>query len=222
MRRRLKHIVWLTCCTVLLLGLFAVGANAYNYPTMPSDWQNLKVTVGDVTMPFERYPDGAYWSPEKSTMTVEEKQDYGLTGGTLNLLGYQCAAFARYSYAALFNKYPQSSTMDTFLAYDYSPSIFYVNMIQKVLGTRTLAAGYDAATLKKLFTACQPGAVMRINGHSMVLMAIFDDGVIIYDANFSSNNAVGVRKYTYSSFVTSLGYRGIEALHMPVYYPGYS
>lgn len=213
----------MTCCVAALLGLFVVGANAYNYPTMPSDWQSVKVTVGDVTMPFERYPDGAAWSPEKHTMTVEEQQDYGLyLGGELNLRGWECAGFARYAYAALFFKYPQSASIDTSLAYEYSNSYAYVNMIEKVLGTRTLAAGYDADTLKKLFTACQPGAVMRISGHSMVLMAIFDDGVIIYDANFSGSNAVGIRKYTYSSFVSSLGYRGIEALHMPAYHPGYS
>ena len=207
-----------------LMGLLAVGANAYNYPAMPSDWQNLKVTVGDVTMPFERYPNGAAWSSQKEYMTVEEQRDYGINnnGKDLWLRGSQCVAFARYSYAALFFKYPQSASMDTSLAYDYSYNYAYVNMIQNVLGTKTLAPGYDAATLKKLFTACRPGAVMRINGHSMVLMAIFDDGVIIYDGNFSGSEAVGVRRYTYSSFVSSLGYRGIEALHMPAYYPGYS
>lgn len=223
MRRHLKHVVWIACCTVALLALFAVGANAYNYPTMPSDWQSVKVTVGSVTMPFDRYPDGTYFSSEKSTMTMDEQRDYGLSlGRDLNLRGWQCVAFARYAYAALFYKYPQNASIDTSLAYDYSYNYAYVNMIEKTLGTRTLAPGYDAATLKKLFTACQPGAVLRINGHSMVLMAIFDDGVIIYDGNFSGSEAVSVRKYTYSSFVSSLGYRGIEALQMPAYYPGYS
>lgn len=206
-----------------LLGLFAVGADAYDYPSMPSDWQNVKVTVGSVTMPFDRYPDGAPFSSEKSTMTIEEQQDYGLNlGRELNLRGWECVAFARYTYAALFYKYPQNASIDTSLAYDYSYNYAYVNMIEKVLGVRTLAPGYDASTLKTLFTACQPGAVMRISGHSMVLMAIFDDGVLIYDGNFSGSAAAGVRRYTYDSFVSSLGYRGIEALHMPAYYPGYS
>lgn len=216
-------MTWITCCVVALLGLLAVGANAYDYPTMPSDWQNVKVTVGSVTMPFDRYPDGAPFSSEKSTMTIEEQRDYGLNlGRELNLRGWECVAFARYAYAALFYKYPQNASIDTSLAYDYSYNYAYVNMIEKVLGVRTLAPGYDAATLKTLFTACQPGAVMRISGHSMVLMAIFDDGVLIYDGNFSGSAAAGVRRYTYESFVSSLGYRGLEALHMPAYYPGYS
>lgn len=223
MRRHLKHILWMTCCIMALLGLFAVGANAYNYPTMPSNWQDIKITVGDVTMPFERYPNGAAFSSQKSTMTVAEQRDYGLNlGRELNLRGWECVGFARYAYAALFYKYPENASIDTTLGYSYSSNYAYINMVEKVLGSKTLDAGYSASTLKTLITACRPGALIRVNGHSMVIMAIFDDGLIIYDGNYSGSAAVSVRRYTYNSFVSTFGYRGIEALHMPAYYPGYS
>lgn len=223
MRIHLKRLVLMGACIMALLGLLAVGANAYTYPSMPSNWEDVEVTVGTVTMPFASYPTGAYFDPDKSTMTVEEQQQYGFNlGRTLDLRGWECVAFARYAYAALFYKYPQDASIDTSLAYGYSNNYAYVNMIEEVLGTRTLSPGYSASTLKTLFTSCKPGAVMRVGGHSMVLMAIFDDGCLIYDANYSSDNEVSVRKYTWDSFVSTFGGREMSALQMPAYYPGYS
>ena len=226
---RIRRLLLLLLCTAALAAVCLVGASAYEtytYPSMPSNWQNLQVTVGDVTMPFARYPSGSIYDPNKRYMTVEEQKEYGFNiGGNLDLRGWECVGFARYAYAALFyrpSKWPQNSSIDTSLAYSYSGSYAYIDMIEKVLGTRTLSSGYSADTLKKLFTACRPGAVMRCGGHSMVLMAIFNDGVLVYDANFSSDNEVNVRAYTWQSFVDRLGGRGIQALQMPSYYPGYS
>lgn len=80
---------------------------------LPSDVSSLQVTIGDVTLPLAEYPDGAYFDPEKSTMTVAEQSQYGIhVGGDLNLRGWECVGFARYVYAALFYKYPQDATMD--------------------------------------------------------------------------------------------------------------
>jgi hypothetical protein len=220
---RLKRLLFLTLCTAGVLGILCVGANAYTYPTMPSNWQNVEVTIGSVTLPLAEYPSGSYFDPEKDTMTVAQQQQYGITAGKdIWLRGWQCVGFARYVYTAAFYKYPQNATIDNHLAYDYASSIYYRNMIEEVLGTKTLSAGYSASTLKTLFTACQPGAVMRVGGHSMVLMAIYDDGFLIYDANFSDSNQVSVRKYTWQSFVDTFGGRNILALQMPKYYPGYS
>ena len=191
---------------------------------MPSDVSSLRVTIGDVTLPLAEYPDGSYFDPEKSTMTVAEQSQYGINvGGDLNLRGWECVGFARYVYAALFYKYPQDATMDNQLAYssDYT-SIYYRNVIKDTLGTNTLAGGYSAATLKTLISACQPGAVMRVGGHSLMIMAIYNDGLVVYDNNFANDNEVDVRAYTWQRFVDSLGSRGISALQMPVYYPGYS
>lgn len=223
MPSRMRRLLLIFLSAVALFCLFSLGANAYTYPSMPSDWQNVQVTVGTVTMPLARYPSGSIYDPEKRYMTVEEQKDYGFNiGGNLDLRGWECVGFARYVYSALFYKYPQDATIDTSLAYSYAGSYAYRDMIEEVLGTRTLAAGYSASTLKQLITACQPGAVMRISGHSLVIMAIYDDGILVYDANYSSDNEVSVRPYTWQEFVNSVGSRGIEALHMPAYYPGYS
>ena len=223
MPRRIRRFLLISISAAALFCLFMTGANAYTYPSMPSNWEDVQVTVGSVTMPLARYPSGSTYDPNKRYMTVEEQKDYGFNiGGNLDLRGWECVGFARYVYSALFYKYPQDATIDTSLAYSYAGSYAYRDMIEEVLGSRTLAAGYSASTLKTLITSCQPGAVMRISGHSLVIMAIYDDGVLVYDANFSSDNEVSVRSYTWQSFVNSLGSRGIEALHMPVYYPGYS
>lgn len=217
MLTRKKRLTYLFVTAVTLICLFCIGAHAYDYPNMPYNWQDLKVTIGTTTLPLDEYPDGSYWSPDKGYMTAAEASQYGITTSKdIYLRGWQCVGFARYAYTACFYKYPQNATIDARLGYDGNGSSYaYVNM-------GTLAPGYTASQLKALITSCQPGAVMRVSGHSMMIMAIFNDGLIIYDANFSDYNEVDVRKYTWQGFVDSLGSRGIEALHMPTYYPGYS
>ena len=61
MRRRLFHGFLILVSTIMLLGLLSVGANAAGYPygqmtftAMPSNWQNVTVKVGNVTMPLSR------------------------------------------------------------------------------------------------------------------------------------------------------------------------
>ena len=220
MKVRLRRLALLCGCVTVLLCMFSLGANAYTYEKMPSNWEDVKVTVGNVTMPLERYPSGAWFDPEKHIMTAQEAAEYGISK-QVDLRGWECVGFARYVYTALFYKFPANATIDTDLAYSGGNSYAYTNVIKNVLGTNTLAAGFSASTIKQLFTSCRPGAVMRLGGHSMVLMAIFDDGCLIYDANYSSNNEVSVRKYTWDSFVSTFGSRTMTALHMPTYYPGY-
>lgn len=228
MLRRLKQAVTSALFVAALVCLFCAGANAYTYSAnLPSDISSLKVTVGGISMPLERYPDGSYFSSSKQYMTTEEQKDYGLNvGSDLWLRGSQCVGFARYVYTALFYGYPADSTIDNNLAYQVGSgtgnTIYYTNVIYSTLGTTTLSGGYSASTLKTLISACQPGAVIRVTGHSMVIMAIFNDGFVVYDANFSSNDEVDVRSYTWQGFVDSLGSRAIEALQMPNYYPGYT
>lgn len=223
MRISCKRILHIFLTVFALTAILTVGAKAYSYPSMPASTETVTVTIGDVTLPLGEYVSGDYWSPQKTTMTAAEAAQYGISRtSSINLRGSQCVGFGRYVYTALFYKYPQNATIDNALGYSYGSSYAYTNMIEEVLGTQTLSAGYSASTLKTLFTACRPGAIMRISGHTMILMAIYDDGCLIYDANFSSANEVSVRAYTWQSFVDKLGYRGIEALHMPTYYPGYT
>lgn len=225
MRSRLGRMISYALCVAAIISVFCIGASAYTYSSnLPGNVSSLKVTVGGTAMPLSRYPDGAYYDPEKCYMTVAEQKAYGISAGSdIYLRGWECVSFARYVYAALFYKYPQDATMDNYLAYSSGPSsIYYRNVIKDTFGTNTLSAGYTAANLKKLISNCQPGAVMRVSGHSMVIMGIFNDGFVIYDANFSSSNEVDVRSYTWQGFINSLGGRSIEAVQNPAYHPGYT
>lgn len=225
MRSRLGRMISYALCVAAIISVFCIGASAYTYSSnLPSNVSSLKVTVGGTAMPLARYPDGAYYDPEKCYMTVAEQKTYGISAGTdIYLRGWECVSFARYVYAALFYKYPQDATMDNYLAYSSGPSsIYYRNVIKDTFGTNSLSAGYTAANLKKLISNCQPGAVMRVSGHSMVIMGIFNDGFVIYDANFSSSNEVDVRSYTWQGFINSLGGRSIDAVQTPTYHPGYT
>ena len=125
MPNRLRRFLVVVISTMALFAIFTVGAHAYTYPSMPSDWQDVQVTIGygdeAVTLPLARYPSGAYFSPEKHTMTVAEQKDYGFNVGyELDVKGWQCVGFARYVFTALFYKYPQDASIDTSLAYEYS------------------------------------------------------------------------------------------------------
>lgn len=222
MLKRLKHMLWLGILLGMLYGAFTVEASAFTYQSVPSNLNlsNFHVTIGGVTLPLEEYPDGAWFDPEKSTMTAAEAAKYGISHA-VDLRGWECVGFARYVYTALYYQYPADATIDTSLAYEHGDSYAYRNMIYEVLGTTSLAGGYSASTLKTLITSCYPGSVMRSGGHSMVIMAIFNEGFVIYDANFESSNTVDVRYYSWQSFVNSMGSRTITAVQMPSYYPGY-
>lgn len=222
MLKRLRHMLLLgTLMTILVMAL-GMKASAFTYQSVPSnlDLNNFRVTIGGVTLPLEEYPEGAVFDPQKSTMTAEEAAKYGISQA-VDLRGWTCVGFARYVYTALYYQYPADATIDTSLAYDHGNSYAYRNMIYEVLGTKTLASGYSASTLKNLITSCYPGAVMRVDGHSMVIMAIFNEGFVIYDANFSNTNEVDTRYYSWDDFVSSLGSRNITAVQIPSYYPGY-
>ena len=223
MSKRLCRLLLTVVSAIMLLGLLTVGANAYTYPSMPSaaELKKLQVTVGSVTMPFDKYPSGSVYD-DTGYMSVADGNKYGLSlKSPLYLRGWQCVGFARYAYAALFYKFAQDASIDTSLAYEYSTNYAYRNMIYETLGKKTLSGGYSAAQLRSVITACQPGAVMRCGGHSLVVMAIYDNGMVVYDANYDWANGVSVRSYTWQAFVNARGSKGIQALHMPAYYPGY-
>lgn len=222
MRKRLTHILFAGILMTMFTMALGIHASAFTYQSVPSnlDLSTFRVTIGGVTLPLEEYPDGGWFDPSKSTMTADEAQKYGISG-SVNLRGWECVGFARYVYTALYYQYPADATIDTSLGYDHGSSYAYRNMIYEVLGTEVLDAGYSSATLKTLITSCYPGSLMRVDGHTMVIMAIFNEGFVVYDANFQSSNVVDMRLYTWDSFVQSLGSRNITAVHMPAYYPGY-
>lgn len=227
MHRRLKHI--LLCGVVLsaLICLFCFSASAFTYEGSVNDvnLSTYSINIGGTTLPLSEYPDGGWYDPEKRYMTASEAAQYGLSG-SVDLRGWECMGFARYVYTALYRRYPANATMDTCLAAQYGGSYFYRDMVYEVFGTKGQLTNFTASDLKKLVTSCYPGTVMRYgtssSGHSMVIMSIFDDGFIVYDANFSYDDEIDIRKYTWESYVAKHGSRGINAMQIPSYYPGYT
>lgn len=222
MLKRLKHILFTGMLLMVMFCALGGEASAFTYQSVPSNLNlsQFRVTIGGVTLPLEEYPDGAWFDPNKSVMTATEASKYGISHA-VDLRGWECVGFARYVYTALYYQYPADATIDTSLAYDHGNSYAYRNVIYEVFGTTTLEGGYSASTLKTLITSSYPGSVMRAGGHSMVIMAIFNEGFVVYDANFESSNTVDLRYYSWDAFVQSQGGRTITALHMPSYYPGY-
>lgn len=227
MRKHLKHILCSGFILAAILMLFCVSVSAFDYTGSVNDvnLSTYTIDIGGTVLPLAEFPAGShspYDNTETAYMTVEQAAQYGISlSSDLWLRGSECVGFARYVYAALYYKYPADATMDNYLAYQINGnSIYYEDVITSVIP----GGSYTASDAAKLIKSCYPGSVIRMGGHSMVIMSIFNDGLIIYDANFSYTdyNVVDVRKYTWESFVEKLGSRDIAALQIPAYYPGYT
>lgn len=228
MGKRLKHILFSGCILALLICLFSFSASAFTYSGSVNDVDisTFQVTIGNVTLPLEEYPDGDYFPlTSPSVMTASQAAKYGITAySDISMLGSQCVGFARYVYTALYYRYPANATIDPKLGYKHNGySYAYRDMVYEVFGTTTLS-GFTQTQFETLIKSCYPGSLIRAGGHTMVIMAIFNDGFIVYDANFSTDydNVIDIRKYTWSTYMSKMGSRIIEAVHMPSYYPGYT
>lgn len=230
MPKGLKHILFSVMLLAALICLLSFSASAFTYEgsVYDVDLSTFTVDIGGTTLPLQKYPDGSVTpfsnlSPSYANyMTPAEAQEYGFSlSGNLWLRSAECMAFARYVYAALYYKYPATATMDNFIASEINPygSYAYVDMIS----TPWSGGSYSASDFEALIKSCYPGSFIRQGGHSMVIMAIFDDGLIVYDANGMGNyNEVDVRRYTWQGYINSYGGRSIYALQIPSYYPGYT
>ena len=157
MRKRLLHILVVLTCTVLMFGALTFGANAaygkpafkstygkMSFSSMPSNWQNMRVTVGNVTMPLSRFPKGHVSNDnEVAYVSLSELQEYGIstTSNPIWTKGTTCLGFSRHVYAALFYKYPADATMDTALGSSFeNNSQNYYDVIYELYGTKRLTA----------------------------------------------------------------------------------
>lgn len=233
MHIRLKRVLFCGLILAAMIGLFCFSASAFEYSGSIDDvnLSTYKIDIGGTTLPLAKYPAGSFspYANGSSTnyanyMTVAEAKEYGITlSKDLWLMSSECMAFARYVYAALYYKYPATASMDGYIAsrINTSGSYAYVDMIKSPWA----GGSYSADEFEKLIKSCYPGSFIRQGYHSMVIMSIFDDGLIVYDANFtnvpSEYNIVGVRKYTWDQYIKTFGSRTIEALQTPSYYPGY-
>lgn len=229
MHIRLKRVLFSCLIVAALVCLFCFSASAFTYEGSVNDvnLSTYSINIGGTVLPLSKYPDGSV-TPFSDTdnyysyMTVSEAKEYGINlSSNLWLRSAECMAFARYVYAALYYKYPATATMDNYIASTINPygSYSYVDMISSPWTGGT----YTAADFASLIKSCYPGSFIRQGGHSMVIMSIFDDGLIVYDANGMGNyNEVDVRKYTWQGYINVYGSRSIYALQTPSYYPGYT
>lgn len=229
MHLRLKRVLFCGLILAAMIGLFCFSASAFEYSGSVKDvnLSTYKIDIGGTTLPLAKYPAGSF-SPYddmyNAYMTVSEAATYGITlKKDLALRAQECMGFARYVYAALYYKYSATATMDLYIASEINPygSYAYIDMIKSPWAGGT----YSASDFESLIKSCYPGSFIRQGGHSMVIMSIFDDGLIVYDANFTNTpseyNIVDVRKYTWSQYISAFGSRTIFALQTPSYYPGY-
>ena len=227
MHIRLKRVLLCGLLLAVLLGVFCFSVSAFNYEgsIYDVDLSTYSINIGGTQLPLSKYPDGSvtpFSTYDSAYLTVSEARQYGIyLSNDLWLRSAECMAFARYVYAALYYKYPATATMDTFIAAEINPYKPYAYI--DVLTTPLEGGTYSASDVEQLFKSCYPGSFIRQGGHSMVIMSIFDDGVIVYDANGMGNyNEVDIRKYSWQGYVNSYGSRAIYALQIPSYYPGYT
>ena len=228
MHTRLKRLLLCGFVVAVLTCLFCFSASAFTYEGSVNDvdLSTYSINIGGTTLPLSDFPDGTKTTFDGSTynhyMTVSQAAQYGISlSSNLWLRSAECMAFARYVYAALYYKYPATSTMDNYIAstINTSGSYAYIDMVSSPWS----GGSYTAAQFESLIKSCYPGSVIRQGGHSMVIMSIFDDGLIVYDANGTYDyNVVDVRKYTWSGYISAYGSRAINALQIPSYYPGYT
>ncbi len=228
MHIRLKRVLFSSLIMAALICLFCFSASAFTYEGSVNDvnLSTYSINIGGTQLPLAEFPDGSHTTFDGSTynhsMTAAQSALYGINPPTsIKLYSAECMAFARYVYAALYYKYPATATMDNYIASSINTygSYAYVDVIT----SPWTGGSYSAADFASLIKSCYPGSFIRQGGHSMVIMSIFDDGLIIYDGNFSTTdyNVVDVRKYTWESYINTFGGRTIYALQTPSYYPGY-
>lgn len=189
-------------------------------------------TVGGVTMPFPEYMPGSYFTKNGSACTCHGVASincvasgancnclrYVTVGGKeVDLLGVQCAGFARYCFYRLFGVVDNLESPINTNAYGYynAGTIPYGNV--------------NAGTVKALFDKLKPGAHVRYQRaytqHSVVLLNKDANGFTVYHANSGGNGieqgdcVVSTLSYTWEQFAAT-AVLGILYAHMPVNYPG--
>ena len=200
----------------------AVTSTAINY-TGPY------VNVGNVTLPLANHMPGTFFSKNgqaclchhtSATYCIENEGNcncmrYYPTGNKatcdVDLLGAQCFAFARMVFYSCFG----------FIDHSMNSSLYY--------NVGTLQSGaVTANTLRELFMKAAPGAHVRMAaGHSVSILTMDDDFLVIYHGNAGGDGVVAApcvvstRRYTWEQFANSAA-KGILYINMPYNYPGTS
>ncbi|MBQ3230980.1 MAG: SH3 domain-containing protein [Clostridia bacterium] len=197
----------------------AVAAAASNY-TGPY------VQVGKVTLPLSEHMPGTYFSKNGKACTCHNTSSnyciqsvgncncmrYYPTGKSstceIDLLGAQCFAFARMVFWKCFG----------FIDHSTNSSLYYS------VGSLSRGA-VTANSVKALLTKAATGAHVRLAaGHSVSILTMSDDFIVIYHGNAggdgvsSSPCIVSTRRYTWAQFANAAS-AGILYVNMPYDYP---
>ncbi|MBP5156054.1 MAG: SH3 domain-containing protein [Clostridia bacterium] len=184
------------------------------------------VTVGGITLPLAQHMPGTFFSKDGSACTCHNSPPaycidsvgycncmrYYPTGYKdtckVDLLGAQCFAFARMVFYTCFG----------FIDHSMNSSLYY--------NVGTLERGAATAnTVKELLMKAAPGAHVRLSkGHSISILTMDDDFLVIYHGNAGGDGVatqpcvVSTRRYTWEQFANSAA-AGIDFVNMPYNYP---
>lgn len=181
----------------------------------------LSVEVGGVKIPTEEYPVGSYFTDSGMPCSdhgtgvcgweSEELCNCKAFHNGVSLNAVQCYGYARYIYYSCFDDIGMSDSKNS----------SNIGSLEK--GTVTEEA------FKALIQQTKPGAHLRVqyikaNGysvstHSMVILDWNESGFSVCEANADGKCGVSVRKFDYSSFVSTLV--SVNFLMMPDDYPGF-
>lgn len=182
----------------------------------------LSVEVGDVKIPTDEFPVGSYFTDSGMPCTDHGTGVCGWENENLcnckafhngiSLKAVQCYGYARYIYYNCFDDIGLSDSNKS------------SNLGSLEKGTVT------EESFKALIRQAKPGAHLRVqyikaNGysvstHSMIILDWNESGFSVCEANADGKCGVSVRKFDYSSFVSTLV--SVNFLMMPDEYPGFT
>lgn len=191
-----------------------------------SDYSGPYVEVGSVTLPLSYHMPGTFFSKNGQACTCHHTSStyciqsvgncncmrYYPTGKKetceVDLLGAQCFSFARMVFWTCFG----------FIDHSANSSLYY--------NVGTLSSGaVTANSVKSLLMSAAPGAHVRLAaGHSVSILTMDEDFIVIYHGNAGGDGVVSqpcvisTRRYTWEQFATAAA-KGILYVNMPINYP---
>ena len=198
----------------------AIGSSETDYSGLNS--LALSVEVGDVKIPTDEFPVGSYFTDNGMPCTDhgtgvcgwenEELCNCKAFHNGVSLKAVQCYGYARYIYYNCFDDIGLSDSNKS------------SNLGSLEKGTVT------EESFKALIQRAKPGAHLRVqyikanrysvSTHSMIILDWNESGFSVCEANADGKCGVSVRKFDYTSFVSSLV--SVSFLMMPDEYPGFT
>ncbi len=192
-----------------------------------STYSGPYVQVGEVTLPLENHMPGTFFSKNGMACTCHGTGNnycidsvgncncmrYYPTGYKetceIDLLGAQCFAFARMVFYTCFG----------FIDHPMNSSLYYnVGSLEKGAVTTN--------SVKALLQRAATGAHVRLSsGHSVSILTMDEDFIVIYHGNAGGNGVtaqpciVSTRRYTWEEFAAGAASKGIDYVNMPFNHP---